>query len=85
MTQHDLKITPRYFDAVANGAKTFEVRRYDRPYREGDTIRLREWDPERNQYTRRTVKVAITYILMAGDFPEGIINPEYAVLGVRLI
>lgn len=40
MTKHNLKLNDRYFDAVANGIKTFEIRKDDRGYRVGDTLRL---------------------------------------------
>ena len=36
---HNLKAWPEFFDAVADGRKTFEVRRNDRGYREGDIKR----------------------------------------------
>ena len=44
-TTHNLKCWPEPFAAVANGIKTFEVRRDDRPYAVGDTLILREWCP----------------------------------------
>lgn len=40
MTKHNLKLNDRYFDAVANGIKTFEIRKDDRCYRSGDTLIL---------------------------------------------
>jgi hypothetical protein len=44
--QHELKIWPQYFEPVAQGLKTFEVRKNDRAYQAGDTVVLREWNPE---------------------------------------
>lgn len=38
---HDLKILPTYFDDVAKGRKTFELRFDDRGYFEGDLLLLR--------------------------------------------
>jgi len=46
MTVHKLKLHPNYFDAVANGIKTFEIRKDDRDYKVGDTLHLYEFDPE---------------------------------------
>lgn len=43
---HDLKIWPQYFQRVSNGSKTFEIRENDRGFQQGDTVTLREWDPE---------------------------------------
>lgn len=40
MTKHILKLNDRYFDAVANGTKAFEIRKDDRGYRVGDTLVL---------------------------------------------
>lgn len=39
---HDLKILPQYFQAVAEGRKTFEIRKDDRGFQAGDTVRLYE-------------------------------------------
>lgn len=43
---HDLKIWPQYYCRVADGSKTFEVRENDRGFQPGDTVTLKEWDPE---------------------------------------
>ena len=40
---HDLKILPAYFDDVAKGRKTFELRFDDRGYFEGASLVLPEW------------------------------------------
>lgn len=40
MTHHDLKTEGVFFDAVKRGEKTFEVRRNDRFFQLGDTVRL---------------------------------------------
>ena len=40
MTQHKLKLNDRFFDAVVNGIKTFEIRKDDRGFRVGDTLVL---------------------------------------------
>ena len=45
MKVHDLKTWPRQFRHVRDGLKTFEVRRNDRDYREGDLVILREYVP----------------------------------------
>ena len=62
---HDLKILPAYFDDVAKGRKTFELRFDDRSYFEGDLLLLREW--ENGAYTGRRVVVKVTYILKGFD------------------
>lgn len=41
---HDLKTHPRLFAAMKSGIKTFDVRCDDRSFKEGDILRLVEWD-----------------------------------------
>ncbi|MPN35294.1 hypothetical protein SDC9_182791 [bioreactor metagenome] len=36
--KHKLKTLPKYFDKIVSGSKTFEVRRDDRPFTEGDSL-----------------------------------------------
>lgn len=43
---HELKIHPQYYCRVADGSKTFEVRNNDRGFQNGDTVILKEWNPE---------------------------------------
>lgn len=44
--KHELKIWPQYYCRVADGSKTFELRKNDRGFQPGDTVRLREWDDQ---------------------------------------
>ena len=44
--KHELKIWPQYYARVADGSKTYEVRDNDREFQFGDTVVLREWNPE---------------------------------------
>ncbi len=60
---HDLKIWPQFFNDVASGDKTFEVRVNDRAFQVGDTIHLREWDPQVKMYTGRACHVRIRYMM----------------------
>tara|TARA_R110000851_G_scaffold268071_2_gene420675 strand:+ start:6446 stop:6877 length:432 start_codon:yes stop_codon:yes gene_type:complete len=43
MSTHDLKVWPEFFGDLQDGAKLFELRRDDRPFEEGDWLKLREW------------------------------------------
>ncbi len=43
--EHELKIRPEYFKAAKAGDKTCEVRKNDRGFKVGDTLRLREYQP----------------------------------------
>lgn len=65
---HELKIRPEYFDAVRNRIKTFEVRKNDRNYQVGDWLKLREYDPTKEEYTGSELMVFVSYILKGGSF-----------------
>lgn len=88
MTEHELKLNQRYFDAVKNGIKTFEVRRNDRDFRMGDTLKLFEADDKGDHVESchgvRIVVAAVTYILTHDDFPAGV--PEgYVVMSIKVV
>ena len=61
--EHDLKTLPQYFEPLASGPKTFEIRRNDRDFRVGDVLLLREWDPTTATHTGRTCRRRVTYVL----------------------
>ena len=42
---HELKILPEYYNAVKSGKKKFELRKGDRGFAEGDSLRLNKWTP----------------------------------------
>lgn len=87
---HDLKAEPRFFRALCDGTKTFEVRRDDRAYAEGDVLRIHEWDPTDStrckdlrcpvRPPRRTVTFFVSYLLPGGQFG---IERGHVVLGLR--
>lgn len=62
---HELKILSCYFDAVASGIKTFEIRKNsDRGFQKGDVIKLVEteqtrWGPRE---TGNSINAVITYV-----------------------
>lgn len=74
---HALKILPEYFDEIATGIKSFEIRKNDRPYRTGNYVALNEWN--REQYTGKRILQKIVYIL---DDPE-YCKEGYVVLGLE--
>lgn len=83
MTEHRIKINIKWYDAVKNGIKTFEVRKNDRDYKVGDTITFKVVDgqfakiPDNELY-------AITYILAHEDFPDGI-KEGYVVMSLKRV
>lgn len=75
------KIMPKYFDAVVQGVKTFEIRKDEDCAEVGDVLLLREWDGE--HFTGRKVKREITYILRG--CPEYGLMDGYAIYGLQPI
>lgn len=76
---HELKIDPVHFVAVESGAKPFEIRKYDRPFKRGDTLVLLEFDRELNQFTGRHVIREITYLFSDPQY----VKTGYVVLGIK--
>ena len=74
---HDIKILPIYFEAVALGIKTFEVRKDDRPYQVGDTLLLREYG--NGEFTGKNLKAKVTYILRDSAFCKD----GYCIMGIK--
>lgn len=60
---HDLKILPIFYGPVVRGEKPFELRKNDRDYRVGDRLKLREFCPEKQEYTGSHVMMEVTYVL----------------------
>jgi hypothetical protein len=56
------KIWPQYFEKVLSGEKTFELRLADWQCSPGDTLVLREWDPETKQFSGRVIEKKIGYV-----------------------
>lgn len=83
MTEHELKLAPWWFDAVADGSKNFEVRRDDRGFAVGDTLVLYEYHAIKG-YTGRECKAEVTFILHSKDFPAGIVE-GYCVMGIHVV
>lgn len=85
--EHKLKTLGRYWDAVADGTKTFEVRLNDRAFQTGDILVLEKMDNEGRYYqttepmgcTPTSIRKRITYLLQGGQFG---IEPRYCVLGL---
>lgn len=78
VTAHELKTWPEFFNAVASGEKTFELRADDKtpPYSVGQYLALDEFDPATQQYTGRWIVVRVTYLLRGPSqfgLPEGIV------------
>lgn len=73
---HDVKLGVTFFDDVKTGRKTFELRKNDRGYKEGDTIVLHEYKD--GATTGRTITKKIAYMLE--DFTG--LEDGYCILGL---
>jgi len=77
MVIHQLKIFPEYFKPVAEGNKTFEIRKNDRDYKVGDVLLLQEYIPSEDKFTGRVLDRKITYIT---DYAQ---QEGYVVMGIK--
>lgn len=60
-TIKDIKIKTKYFYAVADNRKCFEIRKNDRDYREGDILALKHY--VNDQYRGRFILVRVDYVV----------------------
>jgi hypothetical protein len=78
--EHELKCWREYFDPIASGQKTFTIRRDDRGFHVGDTVRLRRYDLETGyDATAPQLRFRITYIQRGGQHGLG---RDYCVLAL---
>lgn len=88
MSDHALSIDGRWFDRIADGTKTAEVRIHDRDFQIGDTVTFT--NTVYDDFTRfgptaiREIDATITHILPASVFPVGL-QPNYSVLSLGRI
>lgn len=73
---HALKTSPTYFQAVVKGEKTFEVRKSDRNFKEGDDLLLQEYDEVTGKFSGEEWKGKITFMLsdMTGYVKKGYVT-----------
>lgn len=77
MKEHDLKILPQYFNEVISGNKRFEIRKNDRDFKEGDNVKLREFNGV--DYTGNYIKAKIGYVLQGGNYG---LEKEYCIFSL---
>lgn len=79
---HQLKTWPSLFETVWSGLNLYQLRKYDRRFRVGDTLHLSEWDPEKKEYSGRYVRAAVTHILLG---PILGLKEGWALMSVRVV
>ena len=81
---HNIKIRESFANAVDTGEKTFEVRKNDRGYQKGDTIKftvLYDYDGcEMIDHPLSKKKYEITYVLSGWGIEDG-----YVVFGIKQV
>ena len=75
---HEIKLVSMYYEDVASGKKTFELRKNDRNYKEGDKLHLLEFLDGR--HTGRTISADIVYML---EEYTGLYE-NYCILGIKV-
>lgn len=76
---HQIRLATNYFDDVAAGIKTFELRKNDRHYKRGDILEMMEFAEGRN--TGRMIRAEVTYILE--DYTG--LEDGYCILAIKVI
>jgi hypothetical protein len=89
--KHELKTWPEHFRAVIrlnkNERKMVEIRfEGDRKYEVGDTLHLREYDPEQEVYTGSTADVSVSHCLRGIPWvPEGYVAMSIHLEGLFIV
>lgn len=78
--QHELKTWPTYFSKLLIGSKTYEIRKDDRGFKVGDTLLLKEWDPQTEKFTGRQMVVSVPYLTRG---PAWGLPPDLVVMAVQ--
>ncbi len=82
---HELKTWEEYFRLVESGEKPFELRKNDRGFLTGDELLLREYNPHNQNYTGRTLRRKITYVLKGSEAEDFGLKPGFCVMGLEEI
>lgn len=80
--RHELKTLPEYFQALAEGRKTFEIRKNDRNFEETDILELKEWNPAMG-FTGNFVIAEVNYILSSA--PEFGLMEGFVIMSLSII
>ncbi len=76
---HELKLSTQFYEDVAKGRKTFELRKNDRNFKTGDKLLLNECLS--GDYTGRYIEADIVYMLE--DYSG--LKDGYCILGIKVV
>lgn len=82
---HELKTWSKYFDLVKSGDKPFELRKNDRGFLTGHELLLREYNPETQIYSGRTLHRKITCVIEGSEAESFGLKPGYCIMGLAEI
>lgn len=77
--EHQIRIGTAFFDDVCSGKKSFELRKNDRGYEQGDILEMMEFT--NGKYTGRSVKVIVTYMLE--DYTG--LEEDYCIMAIKIM
>jgi len=80
---HRVKEQQPFFDNVARGLKTAEIRLNDRNYNVNDFLILEEFDLKNNQYSGKQILVKITDILSGWGLKDNYVMLSFIILKVK--
>ena len=78
---HVLKAWPSYFQQIAHGVLTFNLRNGDRDFAIGDRVWFAEWKPVPGEFTGRVARVDIAALVDAQGSGLFHAPPHFVVFG----
>lgn len=81
MKIHELKIKYEYMEQIWLHRKTFELRKNDRDFQQGDIVRFIVLDSSHREPWHDNDLYVITYVLK--DVPEYGLDKDYCIFGIR--
>lgn len=70
---HELKTLWNFWEAIADGSKTFEVRENDRGFQTGDKLRLVRTVPGKPDIEKQVIEKTVTYVLSGWGLKNGFV------------
>jgi hypothetical protein len=89
MVVEKLKVWPEFYEAIAHGFKTFEIRKDDRGFVAGTVLHLQEYEPSKEIngqkfdgfYTGNSLFVDVLYVFDGGSMG---VESGYCVMAIKL-
>lgn len=88
MKRHKCKSWTYFYDAIALGIKTHDLRNNDRNFEVGDVVTLQRYDQVAGVYTGEEQDVIVTYITSSATpcaFSSAVLDRNYCILSIRKI